>query len=146
MLQACEEQGKRVFLLGGKPGVGQAVMEKYPVVCGVQDGYFQDDAPVVTAILEHKPDFLAVCLGAPKQELWMFNNKEALRGILMAGLGGSLDVLAGTVKRAPKWIQKTGFEWLYRALRQPSRIKRLLIIPRFLQAVKKEAKTHEEKP
>jgi N-acetylglucosaminyldiphosphoundecaprenol N-acetyl-beta-D-mannosaminyltransferase len=140
MLQACEERGKRIFLLGGRPGVAEAVAGKYPAVYGTQHGYFTDDAPVLQAIKDTKPDFLAVCFGAPKQEIWMKRNREELSGILMAGLGGSLDVLAGTVMRAPKWIQKIGFEWLYRALRQPSRIKRLLMIPKFMRTVKKEAR------
>jgi N-acetylglucosaminyldiphosphoundecaprenol N-acetyl-beta-D-mannosaminyltransferase len=90
-----------------------------------------------------KPDFLAVCLGAPKQELWMRCNEEKLRGILMAGLGGSLDVLAGTAKLAPAFIRKAGFEWLYRAVRQPARLPRLTAIPKFLRAVKKESKQRE---
>jgi N-acetylglucosaminyldiphosphoundecaprenol N-acetyl-beta-D-mannosaminyltransferase len=144
MLGACAKNGKRVFFLGGRPGVAEKAAanaaERYPglTVCGTKDGYFQDDAPVLQAIRKAGPDFLAVCLGTPKQELWMRYNREALDGILMAGLGGSLDILAGTVKRAPKAFQEMGMEWLYRALRQPSRIKRLFVIPRFLRAVRRQ--------
>jgi N-acetylglucosaminyldiphosphoundecaprenol N-acetyl-beta-D-mannosaminyltransferase len=139
MLDACAEKGKRVFLLGGKPGVAEAAALKYPVVCGTHDGYFTDDAPVIQAILAEKPDFLAVCLGTPKQELWMRRNRKELDGILMAGLGGSLDVLAGTVKRAPKLFQKLGLEWVYRVFRQPSRIPRLFAIPKVMRAVSRGA-------
>ena len=146
MLAACAENGKRVFFLGGKPGVAEKAAENCPNVnvCGTHDGYFKGDTLVLQLIKDAKPDFLAVCLGTPKQELWMKRNREALSGILMAGLGGSLDVLAGTVKRAPKWIQTIGMEWLYRALRQPSRIKRLFVIPKFQRAVRKQKKQEKK--
>jgi N-acetylglucosaminyldiphosphoundecaprenol N-acetyl-beta-D-mannosaminyltransferase len=143
MLDACGEKGKRVFLLGGKPGVAEAAALNYPAVCGTHDGYFTDDALVVEAILDKKPDFLAVCLGTPKQELWMRRNRKALDGILMAGLGGSLDVLAGEVKRAPKLFQRLGLEWAYRVFKQPSRIPRLLAIPKVMRAVSREAGKNE---
>ncbi|MDR0325625.1 MAG: WecB/TagA/CpsF family glycosyltransferase [Oscillospiraceae bacterium] len=146
MLGVCAENGKKVFFLGGKPGVAETAARNCPgvTVCGVHDGYFKEDGPVLEAVREAKPDVLIVCLGAPKQELWMYRNREALSGILMAGLGGSLDVLAGHVKRAPVWIQKIGFEWLYRALRQPSRVKRLFVIPKFLRAVAKQKKREKK--
>jgi N-acetylglucosaminyldiphosphoundecaprenol N-acetyl-beta-D-mannosaminyltransferase len=138
--EAMLTAGKRVFLLGGKPGVAEIAARKYPAIIGTHDGYFKDDAPVIEAILATKPDLLAVCLGAPKQELWMKRNQDALSGILMAGLGGSVDVLAGTKRRGPVIFRKLGLEWLYTAIRQPSRIPRLFIIPKFLKAVQKEAK------
>jgi N-acetylglucosaminyldiphosphoundecaprenol N-acetyl-beta-D-mannosaminyltransferase len=146
MLETCAGEGKRVFFLGGKPGVAELAKEKaealYPglVVCGTRDGYFQSDEAALEAIKEAKPNFIAVCLGAPKQELWMARNAGKLEGVLLAGLGGCLDVLAGTVKRAPKIFQKAGLEWLYRVIRQPSRLKRLFIIPKFLRAVSKQMK------
>ena len=139
MLSVCAESGKRVFLLGGKPGVAEQAAKKI-TVCGTHDGYFRDDAPVLEMIQAARPDFLAVCLGAPKQELWMYRNREALRGILMAGLGGSLDILAGEKKLAPGFIRRMGLEWLYSAVLQPKRVPRLLVIPKFLKAVKREAK------
>jgi N-acetylglucosaminyldiphosphoundecaprenol N-acetyl-beta-D-mannosaminyltransferase len=132
--------GKRVFLLGGKPGVAEIVAGKYPAVCGTHDGYFSDDAPVLEAIKQAKPDFLAVFLGAPKQELWMRRNRETLSGILMAGLGGTIDVLAGSKRRGPVLFRKIGLEWLFTAIVRPSRIPRLFIIPKFLREVKKEAR------
>jgi N-acetylglucosaminyldiphosphoundecaprenol N-acetyl-beta-D-mannosaminyltransferase len=146
MLEACALSGKRVFFLGGKPGVAQRAKERaeaqYPglIVCGTHDGYFSDDGPVLDAVKAAGPDFLAVCLGAPKQELWMARNAGQLGGTLLAGLGGCLDVLAGTVKRAPKILQKAGLEWLYRVICQPSRIKRLFVVPKFLRAVSKQVR------
>ena len=134
------QEGKSVFLLGAKPGVADAAAEKmrarFPglVIAGTNDGYFQDDDPVVEKINAAHPDLLLVCLGAPKQELWMQRNAPRLRVGLMAGLGGSLDVFAGNVKRAPKFFQKLGLEWFYRLLKEPKRIGRMMKLPKFLFA------------
>jgi N-acetylglucosaminyldiphosphoundecaprenol N-acetyl-beta-D-mannosaminyltransferase len=146
MLEACALSGKRVFFLGGSPGVAEKAKERaeglYPglIVCGTHDGYFREDSAVLDAIKLANPDFVAVCLGAPKQELWMAGNAGKLEGVLLAGLGGCLDVLAGTVRRAPKILQKAGLEWLYRVIRQPSRVQRLFAIPKFLRAVSMQKK------
>jgi len=135
------KKGKRLFLFGAKPGVaekaGENIAEKYPgiIICGSADGYFKDDAPIIAAINEAKPDFLLVCLGAPKQEKWMKANAEKLCVPLMAGLGGSLDVYAGVVERAPEKWRRHNLEWLYRLLKQPTRFKRMLKLPLFLVAV-----------
>lgn len=134
------QEGKSVFLLGAKPGVaeqaGERLVTMFPglVIAGAHDGYFKDDAPVVEAVNAAHPDLLLVCLGAPKQELWMQRNQSALNVGLMAGLGGSLDVFAGNVKRAPKLFQKLGLEWFYRLLKEPKRIGRMMKLPKFLFA------------
>lgn len=133
------QEGKSVFLLGAKPGVADAAAEKmrerFPglVIAGTNDGYFQDDDPVVEKINAAQPDLLLVCLGAPKQELWMQRNAPRLRVGLMAGLGGSLDVFAGNVKRAPKLFQKpdsSGFTGSSKS----QRIGRMMKLPKFLFA------------
>ena len=129
-----------MFLLGAKPGVaeqaGKRLETMFPglVIAGAYDGYFKDDAPVVEAVNAAHPDLLLVCLGAPKQELWMQHNQSVLNVGLMAGLGGSLDVFAGNVKRAPKLFQKLGLEWFYRLLKEPKRIGRMMKLPKFLFA------------
>ena len=134
------QEGKRVFLLGSKPGVAEQAAAKletmFPglVIAGTHDGYFKEDAPVIEAVNAAQPDLLLVCLGAPKQELWMQRNQSALNVGLMAGLGGSLDVFAGNVKRAPKAFQKLGLEWFYRLLKEPKRIGRMMKLPKFLFA------------
>ena len=131
----------RVYLFGAKPGVADkaanTLTEKFPglVVCGTHDGYFSDDAPIIRDINEKQPDLLLVCLGAPKQELWMQSNAGKLDTGLMIGLGGSLDVFAGVVQRAPVFWQKMGLEWLYRLLKEPRRIGRMMKLPQFLFAV-----------
>ena len=127
--------GKRLFLLGAKPGVAELAAANlkaaYPglIVCGTHDGYFQEDGPVVKAIQESAADVVFVCLGAPKQELWMVRNGPAAGARLMVGLGGSLDVFAGVVDRAPKGFQKLGLEWLYRLMKEPRRIGRMAKLP-----------------
>ena len=134
----CErmaKKGQKLFLLGAKPGVAEEAGEKlrarYPglTICGVHDGYFTDDTPVVEQIRRSEADVVFVCLGAPKQEKWMARNGEACGAKLLLGLGGSLDVFAGQVKRAPEGWQKLGLEWLYRLIKQPSRIGRMARLP-----------------
>lgn len=138
ILRYCAGAGKTVFLLGAKPGVADSAAEKmrelFPglIVCGTNDGYFKDDAPVIEKINSASPDFLMVCLGAPKQELWMAKNAPDLDVGLMAGLGGSLDVFAGTVDRAPEAWQRMNAEWLYRCIKEPWRFKRIARLPLFI--------------
>ncbi|MCL2391098.1 MAG: WecB/TagA/CpsF family glycosyltransferase [Oscillospiraceae bacterium] len=127
-----------VFLLGAKPGVadkaGAELTLMYPglAIAGVSDGYFTDSVALAAKINAANPDFLMVCLGAPKQELWISENISRLNVPLCAGLGGSLDVFAGNVKRAPVFFQKLGLEWLYRIIKEPQRLKRSLSLPLFV--------------
>lgn len=138
LLKKLAQQKGSVFLFGAKPGVaeqaGARLCTQYPglVLAGTHHGYFQDSEPVLNAINVAKPDLLLVCLGCPKQEHWMFQHREALDVGLMAGLGGSLDVFAGNVKRAPALFQKLGLEWFYRLCKEPKRIGRMMKLPHFL--------------
>lgn len=140
LMDRMAKEGGRIFLLGAKPGVAKTAGEKlekqFPglVVCGEHDGYFQENDPIIEEINAAQPDLLFVCLGAPKQELWMHRNAPRLHVGLMAGLGGSLDVFAGTAKRAPAFFQKLGLEWFYRLIREPWRFKRMMKLPKFLFA------------
>ena len=141
LMAKMAENGQKLFLLGAKPGIAETAADelklRFPglVICGTNDGYFQDDAPVIEKINAAEPDLLLVCLGAPKQELWMQQNAPQLHVGLMAGLGGSLDVFAGVTERAPEAWQKLGLEWLYRLLKEPSRAKRMSNLPKFGFAV-----------
>ena len=99
------------------------------IVCGTHDGYFREDGPVVEEIRAAAADVVFVCLGAPKQELWMVEHGPATGAHLMVGLGGSLDVFAGVVERAPEGFQKLGLEWLYRLVKEPKRIGRMAKLP-----------------
>ena len=137
-------EGLSLYLLGAKPGVAELaaknVTEKYPglKIAGTHDGYFKEDGPVVEAIRDSGADAVFVCLGAPKQEFWMAKNGEATGAHLLCGLGGSLDVFAGTVERAPKFFCDHGLEWFYRLCKEPRRIGRMMKLPLFLVHVKKE--------
>lgn len=134
-------RGGSVYLLGAKPGVaeraGKSLERDFPGIriLGTQDGYFKDEDAVIHAINEKKPDFLVVCMGAPRQELWMHKNRDKLQVGIIAGLGGVVDVLAGEVSRAPEGWQKMELEWLYRLIKEPWRIKRQIRLPLFLLAV-----------
>lgn len=135
---AMAQEGKRIFLLGAKPGVAekaaQKLQETYPglKIAGTHDGYFKEEGPVVEAINAAKPDALLVCLGAPKQEYFMEDHDWELEVPVMAGLGGSMDVLAGNVQRAPEFYQKHGLEWLYRLVKEPQRWRRMIKLPLYL--------------
>lgn len=132
------ETGGRLYLLGSKPGIaeeaGRRLAEKYPglVICGTADGYFKDENAVIEKINEAKPDAVFVCLGAPKQEKFIKNHFEELDATLMLGLGGSLDGYAGAVQRAPKWMIDLSLEWLYRLLKEPKRLGRMMRLPKFV--------------
>ncbi|VDG18071.1 WecB/TagA/CpsF family glycosyltransferase [Lactiplantibacillus mudanjiangensis] len=136
---------QRIFLLGAKPAVLKQVVEKvkdtYPglVIAGALDGYFQDADAVVNQIAAAKPDMIFVATGFPKQEFFIAKYRHRVAGLWM-GVGGSFDVLAGAVKRAPKFWQDHHIEWLYRLIKEPSRFKRMLVLPRYLRLVKKIAK------
>ncbi len=141
LLSLLAKTGKSVFLLGSKPGVAELAAEnmkqKHPglTICGMADGYFKEEAPVIETINCSGADVLFVCLGAPKQERFMAEHQEELKVRMMIGLGGSLDAFAGTVKRAPKWMIACSLEWLYRLIKEPKRFKRMLRLPKFIWAV-----------
>ncbi len=139
-------EGLSLYLMGAKPGVAERAAERltaqYPGlrIAGVHDGYFQDDGPVTEAIRQSKADAVFVCLGAPKQELWMAKNGVATGAKLLCGLGGCLDVFSGEVERAPKFFQEHGLEWFYRLCKNPRRIGRMMKLPLFLVHVRQEKK------
>lgn len=141
-----------VYLFGAKPGVaeaaGEEIVKRYPGVkiAGCADGYFDDDKEkaIISDINEKKPDLLFVCLGAPKQEKWISMHKDEMDFGVAMGIGGSLDVFAGTVKRAPEFYQKHGLEWFYRLIKQPSRAGRMLDLPKFAFTVMKNGKKYPQ--
>ena len=146
MVEKLAEKGDSLYLLGAKPGIaelaGEKLRAKYPglTIAGCHDGYFKDDAPVIRAIAESRADLVFVCLGAPKQELWMAKNGAATGARLLCGLGGSLDVFAGVVDRAPAFWTNHGLEWFYRMCKEPKRLGRMMKLPLFLVHVRQEKK------
>ena len=144
LMKEMADKGLSLYLLGAKPGVAEAagkrLAEKYPglKIAGTHDGYFQEDGPVIEDIRRSGADCVFVCLGAPKQELWMAKHGEAAGARLLCGLGGSLDVFAGVVERAPKFWSDHGLEWFYRLCKDPRRAGRMMKLPLFLVHVEKE--------
>lgn len=97
------------------------------------NGYFSNDEEIYNEINTKSPKLILVAMGSPRQEKFIYNAKKVLKPALMVGIGGSLDVWSGTVKRAPKIFQILGLEWLYRTISQPERIKRIFpTLPLFL--------------
>ncbi|MBR5467961.1 MAG: WecB/TagA/CpsF family glycosyltransferase [Firmicutes bacterium] len=132
-------QGKTVYFFGGAPGVAHKAADKMTKkykglkIVGTRNGYFTaaDEKEIIREIKKHSPDLLLVGLGSPKQEKWIYENLRFTGAKAAIGVGGSFDVMAGNVKRAPKAFQKLGLEWFYRLLCQPTRIKRMMKLPVF---------------
>ena len=142
---ACEVLKKlngtehRLFLFGGKPGVAETakekLLQKYPElnIVGCRNGYFKEDEEegIIEEINSTGADIVFVCLGAPKQEKFIDRYRDKLNVRVAMGIGGSLDVFAGTAQRAPDFFCKYGIEWLYRLLKDPKRIGRMMDLPKF---------------
>ncbi|MET3684228.1 N-acetylglucosaminyldiphosphoundecaprenol N-acetyl-beta-D-mannosaminyltransferase [Alkalibacillus flavidus] len=138
LLGLANDKGYRVFFYGAKEAVGQKMQarlqERFPnlTIAGYQNGYDDDPDALVDRINESGADMLFVALGSPKQERWINDYRERLNVSVIQGVGGTFDVLAGEVKRAPKITQKLGIEWLYRLLSDPKRWRRQIALPKFL--------------
>lgn len=140
LLKIAPEKNLRFYFFGSAPTVAEKAKKKaeelYPGVeiVGIHDGYFSKDEEVkiIEEISALKPDILLCALGVPKQEKWLYEHIEKLKVPVSIGVGGTLDVMAGVMKRAPLIWQKAKLEWLYRGLLQPKRIGRLLALPAFV--------------
>lgn len=123
----------RIFLYGGRSEIAKRAKENLELyfnglnIVGYVDGY-SDNNTVIDQIQNSNPDIIFVALGSPKQEYWIYENKEKIKAKLFIGVGGSFDVISGKIRRAPLCIQKMGLEWLYRTLIQPKRIIRHIYI------------------
>lgn len=133
----------KVYFFGAAEGVAKKAAEKFPNVVGVRNGFFsKDDEPqIISDINSANADILLVGLGVPKQEKWIFDNLEKLNVPVSIGVGGTFDVLAGNVKRAPGWMQRAKLEWLFRVMLQPSRAGRLVALPKFVFEVHNSKKS-----
>jgi len=141
IIERCAQEGKKIGLLGAKEEVIQAaaanLKKEFPSleITFQRNGYFQEseELEIIEKIKASGVKVLFVALGAPKQELFIAKYKENLQNMLLVGVGGSFDVWAGKVKRAPLIFRKCGCEWLYRVVTQPSRFKRIFpTLPLFL--------------
>jgi N-acetylglucosaminyldiphosphoundecaprenol N-acetyl-beta-D-mannosaminyltransferase len=142
ILDWCAKNDKPVAIIGSKEEViTKAVQNLKNEIEGLNiiyyhNGYFDNDEEIYNSLKEKAPKLVLVALGSPKQEFFIYRAKQIISPCLMIGVGGSLDVWSGEVKRAPKIYQKLGLEWLYRTVTQPERFKRIFpAIPMFLWKV-----------
>ncbi len=129
ILKECEKRGLSVYVLGGDSEIVRAAIAKLNLpelkLAGVDPAFIklgEEDPAIVGRINAAKPDILFVALGNPKQELWMGRHLCELAVGVAMGIGGTFNFLAGKVKRAPKWMQKAGLEWIYRIIQEPGRL------------------------
>ncbi|MGE5543501.1 MAG: WecB/TagA/CpsF family glycosyltransferase [Bacillota bacterium] len=154
ILDIARKRNWRIFLLGAEPGIADKVAGKLAnsdpplVVAGVHHGYFADEESpqIIEQIRTVHPDILLVGLGAPRQDIWIATHLEELRVPVCIGVGGTFDVLAGKVKRAPRIWRRLGLEWLFRLISEPARIKRQLALPKFAWLVLKEGRGGRNRP
>jgi N-acetylglucosaminyldiphosphoundecaprenol N-acetyl-beta-D-mannosaminyltransferase len=146
LLQEAAKKDIPVYFFGGKPGIAEEAAtegkRRWPGlnVVGCRNGYFSADeeTEILEEINRSGAAMLFAALGAPKQEKWLAKYREQLKSNLLMGIGGSFDVLAGKVQRAPKWMQDARLEWFFRLVKQPSRFGRMLALPKFVLAVRAE--------
>lgn len=143
LMRIAPSKKQKVFFFGSAPGVAEKAKAKaeelYPgiEIVGTRDGYFkpEDEPAIIEEIKAAQPDLLLVALGVPKQEKWLNAHLKELGVPVAIGVGGTLDVMAGVMKRAPYWMQKAKLEWLFRGLLQPKRAGRLMALPKFVLKV-----------
>lgn len=148
LLEMANKKKLKLYVLGGKPGVADTAMKnvskKYPNIniSGCHHGYFKgahlgqggsaEELKIIEEINKQEPDILFIGFGAKKQEQWIGYNKDKINAKIIIGNGGTLDGLAGNVKRAPEIFINLGLEWLYRLLKEPKRISRQIVLPIFM--------------
>jgi len=144
------EAGYRVFLLGASPGVAEeaafALQKRHPglEIAGTHHGYFkpEESDAVARKVRDSKPHILFVAMGQPLQEKWIARYKDEIGVPVSMGVGGTFDVLSGRRKRAPKWMQRCGLEWIYRLVCNPRKIGKCSTLPVFVFKVLTAGKPH----
>jgi N-acetylglucosaminyldiphosphoundecaprenol N-acetyl-beta-D-mannosaminyltransferase len=128
IVERAARTGHRVFFLGATQEVLAEMVgrlrARHPslVIAGYRDGYWDDDDDVVETVRAARPDFLFLAIPSPRKEYWLSENLERLAVPFVMGVGGTFDVVAGKVRRAPVWVQRVGCEWLYRLAQEPRRM------------------------
>lgn len=143
ILKYCEKNSKKVYLLGSEQQVlikcSENIQKKYRKleICGKHNGFFDlnNCQHIIEDINQQKPYVIFVAMGSPRQELFISKYMNKIDASIFMGVGGSFDIYAEKLKRAPKWMIKLGLEWLYRVYKEPFRIKRLDVIPKFILKV-----------
>jgi N-acetylglucosaminyldiphosphoundecaprenol N-acetyl-beta-D-mannosaminyltransferase len=146
VVEYASQSGKSIYIFGGAKKTDESdavceiaakkLCEKYPglKIAGTRDGFFthEENDSIVEEINNSGADILFVCLGAPKQEKWIYDNRDKLKVKFAAGLGGSVNIFAGTAVRAPEFFIKHNLEWLHRLIKEPTRFGRMLNLPKFI--------------
>jgi len=140
LLSLSEKRRLKIFIFGSRDPINKMalenILEKYPQlnIVGAQHGYVDEDEyeDLIKQINSLETDILFVGLGSPKQEEWIHKYKKNLKVKICLGIGGSLDVMAGRIRRAPKSVQRFGLEWLYRLIKEPTRLKRQMYLARYV--------------
>lgn len=138
LCKLSEEKKYKIFMYGAKEETIKKAKEnleiKFPniQIVGTINGYEKDNDKIISSINKSKADIVFVALGSPKQEYWITENMDKVSAKIFQGVGGSFDVFSGNIKRAPKWMQKIGLEWLYRLIKEPKRIFRQIKLVKFL--------------
>jgi N-acetylglucosaminyldiphosphoundecaprenol N-acetyl-beta-D-mannosaminyltransferase len=144
MLTAIADAGLSVYLLGGtaqeSDGAAREIAARLPAlrIAGARPGYLKDAAGVLGEVNAARPDVLLVGMGFPRQEKWIAEHLQQLAVGVAVAEGGSFTFMSGAIARAPRWMRRSGLEWLYRLLRQPSRLRRQLALPVFVWLVLRE--------
>ena len=137
----CAQEGQSVFLLGAEPGVAERAAENLTDrnpglrIAGIRHGFFDSDDEVAAEVSASGASLLLVAMGIPKQEKWINQNLHRLNIRVAMGVGGSFDVFAGKVRRAPAWMRRRGLEWVYRVATNPRRITKVAKLPKFVWLV-----------
>ena len=153
LMREAPQKGYRIFFFGAAPGVAEKAKEKaeklYPgiEIVGIRNGFFskEDEPEILHEIQQAAPDILLAALGVPKQEKWLAAHLAELAVPVSMGVGGTFDVMAGVMKRAPRWMQRAKLEWLFRGALQPKRAGRLMALPRFVFKVMAYKKSRQRK-
>lgn len=149
----CKNKNKKIFLLGGKPGVAQKSAtwsEEYvdgTIIAGFSDGFFDDANTIIKEINDSKADLLLVGMGVPRQELWLHEHLSQIKVPVVMGVGGLFDYYSGTIPRSPLWMRSIGIEWVWRLLMEPKRMWKRYIIGNiaFLIRVEKMKRAQQKK-
>ncbi|MBZ9687617.1 WecB/TagA/CpsF family glycosyltransferase [Clostridium estertheticum] len=151
IVKKCESENRGIYLLGATQetvdmcNINLRTKYRELNILGSHDGYFEIDncEEILVEIEKFNPQVLFVAMGCPKQELFIAKYMDRLPCNVFMGVGGSFDIIAGNLKRAPKWMINIGMEWVYRVAKEPFRIKRLSTIPKFILAVLKDKYKHK---
>ena len=140
LMKRAPSAQRRIFFFGSAPGVADKAKVKAESlylgisIVGTRNGYFtvEEEPSIIEQIKKAQPDLLLAALGVPKQEKWLAAHLNELNVPVSIGVGGTFDVMAGVMKRAPLWMQRAKLEWLFRAMLQPKRAGRLIALPKFV--------------